>query len=645
MQKFKLYKLTPKDMEQMSNDQVLIWQNELRVFLNQLPLKKDEADFKKAGILDNVFALPSKSNNDYFFKFYSLNEELFLETNFNEVLSLPSVSMEAVENQLSKIVGMDEIHSDATLGDDYVKINGLYIRLVNVYEYSKTIMPSGLMDFGDYCLFFKKVATDIAKRRVNTQRKLHHSNLHSAIRNLESEASFLEAEKITEAMTNGEENLFDVEAWFILKADSLENLNQQTQELIRSLRQAEIIPYIEAEGLKELFPAILFGVAPTFKRTHQCPTTYLVNLLPVKHDELHDNGIGLYSERGNEIYFNLFDEEALNYNVLISGQSGTGKSMIAQKILKEELANGASVIVLDLGNSFSKTARYLGGETLSLSFNPLQFKSPHYLKELIISVIPASELTSKMEGKIFSLIKDHAEEISSFKELILKISAQIPDLELYFSELWEFFSENESPEKELSKLTYVDTSLYPDKIKAPLIIFLIESFKHIEGKKIFIFDEVWSFLTKNADYIAECFRTFRKHGASAIAISQGLDDFTSTILGKVIAQNSYTKILFHQNSEGLGFLDDFDQQKIKSLSTKVGAYSEFYIKTEILRKLARFYPSSLEYELFTSNHDDNLSFSKFEIHYHNYFPFWNIVERWVDFKYYHQIIHQIPEGA
>jgi hypothetical protein len=639
MQKFNLYKLIPKDMEEMSSDQVLNWQNELRVFLNQLPVRKNEADFKKMSLIDSF--LSESSDNAYFFKFYSLEEELFLETNFNEVLNLPNAKMELVTNQLAKIVGLDEIHSDVILGDDFVKVNGQYIRLINVYEFSKNLMPSGLMDFGNYCLFFKKVPTDVSKRRVNTQRKLHHSNLYSAIRNIESEASFHEAERITEAMTNGEENLFEVEAWFILKADTLETLNHQTQELIRSLKQAEITPYIEAEGLRELFPAILFGMEPTLKRTHQCPTSYLVNLLPLKHDVLHDHGIGLYSERGNEIYFNLFDEQALNYNVLISGQSGTGKSMIAQKILKEELANGASAIVLDLGNSFKKTARYLGGGSLSLSFNPLQFKSPHYLKELIISVIPASELTSKMEGKIFSLVKDYAREASSFKELILKISSQIPDLELYFSELWEYFDEKVNHENELPKLTYVDTSLYPDKIKAPLIIFLIEGFKHIEGKKLFIFDEVWSFLTKNADYIAECFRTFRKYGASAIAISQGLDDFTSTVLGKVIAQNSYTQVLFHQNSEGPGFLDDFDQQKIKSLSTKVGAYSEFYIKTELLRKLARFYPSSLEYELFTSKHEDILSFNKFENHYRDYFPFWNIVERWVDFKYY----HQIPEGA
>lgn len=638
MQTYSLYKMTPKDMEQMSHDQIMIWQNDLQIMLNQLPIKKDEVDFKKGNLVDDFFKLPLK--NDYFFKFYSLNEELFLETNL-EVLNIPNVKLIEVKNQLVKLVGTDEICSDATLGDDYVKINGKYLRLINVYEFSKNLMPSSLMNFGDYCLFFKKLPTNISKRRVNTQRKLHHSNLYSAIRNLESEASFQEAEKITEAMTNGDENLFEVEAWFLLKTDSLEVLNQLTQDLIRSLKQAEIIPYIEGEGLSELFPSILFGVTPTFKRTHQCPTSYLVNLLPLKHDFLHFKGICLHSERGNEINFNLFAEESLNYNVLISGQSGTGKSMIAQKILKEELAQGTSAIVLDLGNSFKKTAKYLGGETLSISFNPLHFKSPHYLKELIISVIPANEITSKVEGKIFLLLKEHLDEVKSFKDLIMKISTQIPELELYFSEMWEFFDDSLETAGNLTQLTYVDTSLYPDKIKAPLIIYLIESFKHIEGKKIFIFDEVWSFLTKNADYIAECFRTFRKHGASAIAISQGLDDFTSSVLGKVIAQNSYTKILFHQNSEGVGFLNDFDQQKIKSLSTKVGAYSEFYIKTEMLRKVARFYPTSLEYELFTSNHEDNLSFNKFEINFGQYFPFWNVVDRWVDFKYH----HKIPEGV
>lgn len=636
MQKSKVYKLTPNDLEQMSVDGVSNFLSDLRISLNHLLVKKDDVDFKKTNKLTDFlgFSQSTASKDNYFYKFYSLREVIYLETNFEEELSFPNIQLMEIQdvgvvNQL--IIDDDTANSDAILGEDFVNINGKYIRLINLYEFSKNLMPSALMDYGDYCVFFKKLDPIISKRRVNTQRKLHHSNLYSNIRNIESEASFVEAEKITEAMMAGEEKLFEVEAWFILKADTQIDLNQKTKELIGFLKQAEFTPYIEAEGLYELFPTILCGVTPTFKRSHQTPSSFLVNMLPLRHDQIHQDGVEFFSSRGNQVYFNLFDESALNFNVLISGQSGAGKSMIAQKLLVEELENDASVVVLDLGNSFKKTAKFYGAESLSLSFNPLQFKSPHYLKELIISVIPTNELSAKLEGKIFSIIQENFESVVTFKELIQAISAQIPEFELYFSELWDYF---DNIDRNLSKFTYVDTSLYPDKIKAPLIIFLIEAFKNLEGKRIFVFDEVWDFLSNNAEYIAECFRTFRKSGASAIAISQGLDDFSVTEMGKVIAKLSTTKILFQQSADESCELDSFDIEKIRMLSTKRKVYSEFYIKTEFHRKIARFYPMHLEYELFTSYHKDREQFDRFHAHYAEFFPFFDIVDRYVDFKYF-----------
>lgn len=636
MQKTKFYKLIPIDMEQMNIDTISIFLKEVKLGLNQLILKDTITDFQKSNALSEFLGLPLKESdpNCYFYKFYSLNEVIYLETNYEEELHLPNIKLILVQNEgeINQIIIEDvEANGDAILGGDFVSINGKYLRLINLYEFSKNLMPSSLMDYGDYCVFFKKIDPVISKRRVNTQRKLHHSNLYSNLRNLESEASFIEAEKLSESMMEGEEIFFEVEAWFIVKADSLHSLNAKTKILIRNLKQAEVTPHIEAEGLYELFPTILSHGVPKFKRSHQTPSSYLVNLLPLKHDELQSDGIEFISARGNPLYFNLFDESALNFNLLLSGQSGAGKSMIAQKILVEELENDAKAIVLDLGNSFKKTAQYFGGLSLSLSFNPLQFKSPHYLKELIISVIPATELNAKMEGKIFSIINENVNSVTSFKELIHLIAKEVKDFELYFSELWEFF-DNET--RDLSTFTYVDTTLYPDKIKAPLIIFLIEAFNHLEGKRIFIFDEVWDFLTNNAEYIAECFRTFRKSGASAIAISQGIDDFSETHMGKVIAKLCSTKILFQQTIEVSSEVTSFDVEKIRELSTKRKEYSEFYVKTEHHRKIARFYPTALEYELFTSNHNDRNSFDRFHGYYAEFFSFPEIMDRYVDFKYY-----------
>lgn len=625
-----VYKLIPRDMEQRTEEENYNWLNEIKIFLNQLPLGPRSDRFAKKRIFDLI---PNKNNLEEFcYKFYSLSEEIYFETNYEGELSIPDTQLIRVDNPNELIIGLGEVYSDSLLKDDYVKVNGIYFRLVNIYELSKKLGPSDLMNFGDYCLFFKRVDPSLAKRKINTQRKLHHSNLYSHIRNIESETSFAESEKMTEAMINGEESLFAVESWFIIRAETELELNLKTNELIKNLKQAEIEPLIETAGLKALFLSVLFGVKPTFKRTHEPPTTYVVNMLPLRCDQLHSGGLLLRSSRGNEIHFNLFDDSALNFNVLISGQSGTGKSMIAQKILKEEIGNDSSAIVLDLGNSFKKTIKYLGGESLSLSFNPMQFKSAHYLKELIISVIPESELSSKMEGKIFSLISDYSGSCASFKELIIRMSSEVPDLDLYFSELWQYF-DNET--RTLSRLTYVDTSLYPDRIKTPLIIYLIECFKHLDGKRIFIFDEVWSFLNKNADYITECFRTFRKHGASAIAISQGLEDFIQTPLGLAIAQNSFTKLYFNQSASRSSFIEDFDLGNIKILSTKKGSHSEFYLKSEVNRKLICFYPNYDEYELFTSNFEENQWFEIFLKENEKYFKFFEVFDRYIDFKYFY----------
>lgn len=609
-----VYEILPCDLEQKTPEQFANWFNELKIYLNQLPADEKSQDF---------------------YKFYYLNDKIILNTTKLHP-SIAGCEVKPSENFFSDLIGAEDFYSDVQVHEDYLHFNSIYFRLINLYEMPKTLFPCELQNYGDYVVFCKKANPSVAKRRINAQRKLHHSNLHTTMRNLESEASYREAELMVEELMVGEESIFEVESWLLLKAESLKELNEKTTKIIGELKQREIKPLIEAEGLGELFPCLLFGIKPSFKRSHDCPSSYLANLLPMNRDFLMEKGYGFNSLRGSEVYYSTFNENALNYNILISGMTGTGKSVIAQKIVKEEVSRGAKAIILDLGHSFRKTALYFNSNVFSKKFNPLQFRNPQYLKELIVSVIPEKELTSKMEGKIFELISKHHEEVKTFKELVLLLDAEIPELALYFSELWDYFTDEITP---ISDITYVDTTVYPSKIISPLIIYLIEYFKHLEGHRLFVFDECWHFLKRNATYVAECFRTFRKHSASAVAISQSLDDFLSTDLGKVIAHNCYYKILFYQNSKGEEFLNDFDRDNVQNLQTKKGIYSSFYFKTEHSRKTLRFYADPLEYELFTSSQEDNLKFQKFSVIYDDFFQFSEVMDRWVDFKYFHGGVH------
>lgn len=621
------FKVLPKDLEQLNPDELVSFISNIQNSLNALSDFSLDQKGAVTQIWEEVF--PPKSKNN-FYKFYFLGGEIFLNTNYKE-LSLPNIELVPHEEMMEAVFQANDFYEELYLGDDYIKLGGEYIRLLNVYEFPKGIEFFDFCELGDYVLFFNKVDKSQAKRRVNTQRKLHHANLHGQMRNIESEASHAQAEQIYEDIIHGKESLFHIEAWFILKERSLEELGHKTKRLINDCLSLELKPLVENVGLEKIFPTLIPGLRPLFKRVHPLPTSYLTNLLPLKRDFLMEEGMELYSRFGNKIFFDLYCEKSANFNALITGLSGTGKSVFAQKLVKEQLANGCSSIVLDLGNSFRKLSLYHGAEIFSESFNPMQFRNPIYLKEFVVSVIPESELTYKTQGKIFQSIEEALNKnVKTFKELIYDVEKAVPELSFYFSELWPYF---DNKAHDLNKLTYVDTSIYPDKLKGPLIIFLIEYFKNLSGRRVFVFDECWSFLIKNAQYVAECFRTFRKYSASAIAISQSFDDFLQTAFGKAIAQNSYYKFIFAQTTEGGGFLDQFDLDVISGLKSERGIYSECYIKSDAFKKVARLFIDPLEYELFTTTREDNFAIEKFLAKERDIFSFQESMNRWVSFKY------------
>jgi hypothetical protein len=305
--------------------------------------------------------------------------------------------------------------------------------------------------------------------------------------------------------------------------------------------------------------------------------------------------------------------------------------MMANKLLWEELRRGTKAMVLDLGNSFAKNAKFHNGAILSQKFNPYQFKNPRYLKEFILATMD-EKLPKQEEGRLFEKIKAISEDstIPSFKEFLKELEKTFAGIRYYFNEIEDFFTDENSS---LNDFTYCDFSLYPEAMKAPLIIYLIEYFKHLEGEKIFIFDECWHLLLKNADYIAECFRTFRKNKASAVAISQNLDDFSESQLGRVIIQNTYFKFLFRQSLTTSEFIDAHAKLLLDSVQSVKGAYSEFLLLTETMKKPIRFYPTPLEYQVMTSDREDNQQFEEYLSNGGKFIPFEEAIKNFTQIKH------------
>jgi hypothetical protein len=539
-------------------------------------------------------------------RFCSLGGKLFVNADKSFIENVP---LKCVESPgFYKYFFTDGHFQEATIinGDDYCKINGSYFRLISL---SKSYPESSSFNFfsaiGDYVVQFKKTNQDIAIRQMEFKRNIFNGSRYKEKRDIEGDHAYHEAETFLENLKKGSESHFSSEVYIIIKADTELELFEKTDSMTKFLSATSLSYIIESESLTELFPSILFGLEATFKRNIPVDSSYLINLLPMTRDFVHEDGSRFFSldNLDNDVLIDIFDKTSSNYNALVIGPSGNGKSWLVQKISKDLLARGIGGIIFDLGVSHLKYCLYHNAKVFSSKFNPLQFRDPNYLHALILSVIPESEVSFKQRGMILKQIKSAlVEDINTFEGLIHYIEREMEGFSLYFEELLPFITDEYCP---IEKLVYVDTSAYPDNIKAPLIIFLFEYFEHIEGKKIFVFDECWKFLKSVGWFIQERFRTLRRKNASAIAISQGFDEFLSTEIGRAVVENCYHKFIFQQAIKKNEILTDFDIEATTQVRSEKGVYSEFYYKSEIHKKKLRCYGTTREKELFTSEGDDN----------------------------------------
>ena len=598
----KMFEIVTSDMSQMSDDE-------------------------KSSLIYSFQAELRNLSVDESYKVYYLNDKLYLNTTDKNLGSFGG-SFQMIKNPLSLFLGELNIFQDIEIFDDYLIVNQKYLRLLSLKEMPRAINSQFFESFGDFVIHLKKIDPLEAKKKLDRKRKLHFSLTLEALRNIESEKAFRESEELLEMVMTGEEIVFNFEGWFFVSADSKRSLDEKTKELKQraSLHDFDLMTEVRSLGL--FFSSSLPGVKALFKRTQFVTSSFLSGLFPFPTESLMGSGIALYSPKGRKVTFNLFDDSAINFNLLITGTSGQGKSMMANKIIKDEVERGRKVVILDLGNSFRKTVSFLDGRSFSRSYNPLQFRDHFYLKNFILSVVDDGFFTKSDEGKLFEVIKELNDyDFSSFDHFLERLESEFVGIKYYFSEIKDYFTDELAT---YNQLTYCDLSLYPENIKAPLIVFLIEYFKNIEGQKIFVFDECWQLLSKNADYVAESFRTFRKHQASAVAISQNLEDFLSSQLGRVIYQNSHFKFLFKQDVHG-----DYLSNEVKSFLSKVnsekGEYSEFLVLADQIRKIVRFYPTQSELCLFNTEKSESLKFDRFENERSGIMEFKEIFEQYVYF--------------
>ncbi len=554
------------------------------------------------------------------------------------------------------------ILTDAVLGTDHFSLGRTYhkvlsLKLLPEQTYSSMIEILKSLPF-DSRLYLSVEAQDQSKEisTLQLQRRMAYASVvgKKGVADLEAQAKLRDIEAILEEMIQGVEKVFKFSLNVLLRSQGTDELESQVAETLQRIREmngAETM--LETVAAFDIFSDFALPNAKTKERVIKVNTSVLSDFIP-----LYGNWKGHSTPRvlmrtrdGGLLPFDPFSGELTNSNMIVSGGSGAGKSYFANSLISQMLKEGPKVFILDIGASYRRVCENLNGQYIemgiktNIAINPfsmegIDMNDTESLDRKLKFLVALVEIMTKEQGRPGLGRLERAEVEKSIKD-VLENENQ-PRL----SHLMERLSNHEAPEiKRLGRILslwcgdspfgkFVDrpTTVSMNKdvvcfdLKAldahpdlqSVCLFLItdliwrEVQKDRTQMKFTIFDECWRLLQDESasSFIGDVFRTFRKYRASAIAISQTMDDFSKSKIASAIMPNSSIKWLLRQkgaDQESLKSalqLNEREMSLVSSLRSEKGKFSEAFLMAEDKRQVVRIESTPLEYWLFTSDPAD-----------------------------------------
>jgi conjugal transfer ATP-binding protein TraC len=370
-----------------------------------------------------------------------------------------------------------------------------------------------------------------------------------------------------------------------------------------------------------------------FQKTKTTLSHEPANLMPIQGEwqGTKSPGVMLIGRRGQLFTWSPFDNNEGNYNTCVVGRSGSGKSVFMQELLTSMLGMGGRVFVLDVGRSFEKTVKLLGGTYLEFSahtnedahggicINPFTSIPPHdpieasdalaMLKPILSLMAAPKEGTRDIEDAYLEqAIQDaweHHQNAATITDVADFLLAQPDKIATSLGKrLYPYTNEgsygrffNGPATIDLSdRLVVVELEELKERkdlqaVIIQMVILQITNSIYTGDRKTpscLILDEAWDMLrgAQSGVFIETAARRLRKYFGGLIVGTQSVNDFYATPGAQAAFDNADWMCLLSQKDESIKLLKNSDrlamdpsmERTLRSLRTEQGQYAEIMIK-------------------------------------------------------------------
>lgn len=339
-------------------------------------------------------------------------------------------------------------------------------------------------------------------------------------------------------------------------------------------------------------------------------------------------GMLLMGRKGQIFQWSAFDNDSGNYNTIVVGRSGSGKSVFMQELLVSTLGCGGRVFVIDVGRSFERTCKILEGQFIEFTKNTPLCLNP--FTKMGLSESEDLEDTFSMLKSIVAMMAAPTGKTDDYENALIETAlreawnmkrqkATMTDV----SERLRASADDRAKRLGVMLIPYTKDGVYGRYFEGdnnisfdkPMVVIELEELKERKDLQsvvlqIFMmtitnqmlmgdrktpfhmcFDEAWDLLRgeQTGVFIETLARRLRKYRGSLVVGTQSINDFYKTPGALATFENSDWMCLLSQKKESVDALKESGrlsmegsmESALKSVTTRHGEWSEVMIYNSI----------------------------------------------------------------